>query len=379
MKILFITNYPLLYGANRSLLSLLEYFKAKGEEVCLLIPRKGGMTDELSRLGIHYMAIPYMSSFLYYKKYNSVVKAIGKPLLVLATFFILPLILFKVWRYNPDIIYSNSCSDNFGVYLAKILRKKHIQHVRDFMDLDHDMKFIFGNKAKKKFINKSDAVIYVSRSVAEYTQQSDHLPNNHRVIYNGVKIKYIEAYTDRCVPSTINLGIVGLLDESKGQHLAIEFFSKIIKDFPNALLHIWGDKESGYKQRLFSLIDELDIKANVVFHGFENNTDVIYKDMSALLMCSRMEAFGRVTVEAMLRGIPVIGFDSGGTSELVKTGYNGFLFKTEEEFRDSVKSLFSSDASYNAICKNAYDDAHEHYSENVYAKNVYDFVKDIVK
>ena len=182
-------------------------------------------------------------------------------------------------------------------------------------------------------------------------------------------------YIDLCMD--LVLYFVGVYD----YRIGIFYYdsSKIIKDFPNALLHIWGDKESGYKQRLFSLIDELDIKANVVFHGFENNTDVIYKDMSALLMCSRMEAFGRVTVEAMLRGIPVIGFDSGGTSELVKTGYNGFLFKTEEEFRDSVKSLFSSDASYNAICKNAYDDAHEHYSENVYAKNVYDFVKDIVK
>lgn len=377
MRILFITNYPLLYGANRSLFSLLEKFNSQGENVCLLIPKKGGMTEELTRVGIRYIAFPYMSSFLYTKNFHSVAKTIGKPLLVFATFWVFPILLYKVWRYKPDIIYSNSCSDNLGILFAKILKKYHIQHVRDFMDLDHGMKFIFGNKAKKKYINKSDAVIYVSHSVAEYTQQSKNLPNNHVVIYNGVKMDSEKKYEKKDIPTCINFGIVGLLDEGKGQHLAIEYYNKIKDAYPNSLLHIWGDKEGEYKKRLVGLVEEFGLRKKVIFHGFEKNPDVIYKEMSVLLMCSRMEGFGRVTIEAMQRGIPVLGYDSGGTSELVKHGYNGFLFKTENDFCNAVRIMFGSNDSYNTLCRQAFDDAHQHYTEEIYAKNVYNFVKNI--
>src|SRR5262249_15733417 len=44
------------------------------------------------------------------------------------------------------------------------------------------------------------------------------------------------------------------------------------------------------------------------------------------LMCSRSEAFGRVTVEYLRRGRPVIGTRSGGTPELVEEGITGWLY-----------------------------------------------------
>jgi glycosyltransferase involved in cell wall biosynthesis len=42
---------------------------------------------------------------------------------------------------------------------------------------------------------------------------------------------------------------------------------------------------------------------------------------------SRCEAFGRVTVEAMRAGVPVIGTDAGGTPELVADGATGLLYR----------------------------------------------------
>lgn len=38
------------------------------------------------------------------------------------------------------------------------------------------------------------------------------------------------------------------------------------------------------------------------------------------VMCSTAEAFGKVTVESLLAGTPVIGYDSGGTPEIAKLG-----------------------------------------------------------
>lgn len=376
MRILFITNFYQLYGANRSLLSIMEKFKESGDQVCLLLPKKGDYSEELDRKGIDYMVIPFFSQLLFFKFARPY---LIWPFLSIATVILLPYIVFRVRKFRPDIIYSNTIADNIGIIIARVLGKKHITHVRDFMDLDHGAIFLFGSKAKKKYVSMSDGVVYVSRSVAEHTMLSKTLPPHHEVIYNGVKMDVNSRYEEKELPKTINLGIVGLLDESKGQHIAIEYFNAIKDAYPNAFLHLWGDKESPYKKRIFNMINSLGLKKRVIFHGFEKNTSIIYKDMSVLLMCSRAEGFGRVTVEAMANGIPVMGYNSGGTAELVKDGYNGYLFSNLEEFRCGFNDMFSSVKRYNQLCSQAYLDAHQHYSEAIYTNNVYSFVKELVQ
>jgi glycosyltransferase involved in cell wall biosynthesis len=65
-------------------------------------------------------------------------------------------------------------------------------------------------------------------------------------------------------------------------------------------------------------------------------------------MCSKNEALGRVTIEAMSRGTPVIGFDNAGTSEIIKHAYNGFLYKegaselSENNEHDHSEQKYSS-------------------------------------
>lgn len=374
MRILFITNFYQLYGANRSLLSIMEKFKEKGDELCLLLPKRGDFSEELDRRGIDYMVIPFFSQLFYYKLSKPY---LIWPLLSIVTLLLLPYITYRVKKFNPQIIYSNTIADNIGIMIARILRKKHITHVRDFMNLDHGAKFLFGSKAKRKFLLLSDGVIYVSRSVAKHTLLSECLPSHHVVIYNGVKFSD-SSCPDRCLPNPVNLGIVGLLDESKGQHMAIRYFKDVKEMLPCSILHIWGDKDSPYKKKLYKMVSEFGMTGRVIFHGFEKNPDVIYKDMDVLLMCSRMEGFGRVTIEAMGRGIPVMGFNAGGTSELVRNGYNGFLFASKEEFISGLKELFSSEEIYNMICQQAYNYSHKYYSESLYTSKVYAFVQSLM-
>ena len=60
--------------------------------------------------------------------------------------------------------------------------------------------------------------------------------------------------------------------------------------------------------------------------GFVEEVLPLYFRSHAMLMCSRNEAMGRVTVEAMACGLPVIGHASGGTPELVENDVTGLLY-----------------------------------------------------
>jgi len=348
VKIQFISNYSQLYGANKVLLSILEHFQSRNYKISVLLPSKGGMSDKLEQLKIPYTIIPYFSSFLYIK-YSF--KYLTYPFLVALNFFLFPKILFSIKKFNPDIIYSNTSAENIGIIVAKLLNIKHISHVHEFMSLDHGAFFITGRKAKNNYINKSDGVIYVSQSVANYVTINKPLTEKQTVILNGVGSPEINI-KEKAISHEINFGIVGILARGKGQHLAIKYFKEVVKIYPNSKLHVFGDKNGSYKKYLKKLVLILKLEDNIIFHGFINNADDIYNKIDVLFMFSRSEGFGLVTVEAMLHGVPVIGFDNAGTSELIEDKVTGYLFQDKQSFLTCVKSLLSDD-NYNIVRNNA--------------------------
>jgi glycosyltransferase involved in cell wall biosynthesis len=65
----------------------------------------------------------------------------------------------------------------------------------------------------------------------------------------------------------------------------------------------------------------------VEFWGYIPDPERAFLAADVALMCSRSEAMGRVTAEAMSACRPVIGFDGGGTAELIDPGRTGLLYR----------------------------------------------------
>lgn len=372
MKIQFISHYSDLYGANKILLTLLIYFHNQGYKISVLFPSKGRMTEKLDELDIPYTVIPYYSSFLYLKR---TIKFIAYPLLILLDFITFPFILLHIKKFNPDIIYSNTSAENLGYFVAEILNKKHITHVHEFMSKDYGASFFGGNKIKRKFINKSNGAIFVTKSVAEDVMGNNLNPNKHIIIYNGLPQPIVRTFREKKSPP-LNYGIVGILSPAKKQDLAIKYFKKVIETYPSSKLHIFGDKEGSYKRYLFYLVKKLGLESHVIFHGFIQDIEKIYNNIDVLLMFSKSEGFGLVTVEAMYRKIPVIGYDNAGTSELIEGNQSGYLFTDEESFQEGIKLLHSTN-NYERIKDSAYKRAVSLFNEQDYCLNIENFVRKI--
>jgi glycosyltransferase involved in cell wall biosynthesis len=73
---------------------------------------------------------------------------------------------------------------------------------------------------------------------------------------------------------------------------------------------------------------------------FIDDVRTVFAAADALLVPSRHEAYGLVTVEALGAGVPVIGSASGATEDLLKGGA-GLLADPEQssEFADHVRAL----------------------------------------
>ena len=372
-RIQFITHYNDLYGANRSLLTLIEYFHCKDYAVNVLLPSNGSMARHLKRQGIAYDVIFNYGSFLYIRPK---LKHIVVPLLGLFNIFIFPYIVYKIRKFNPDIIYSNTSAENIGVFASKFLKVKHISHIREFMSLDHESYFIFGKTIKRKFIEWSDGVIFVSKAVAEHIKGDLKFKTLNKVIYNGLKIPNVKP-NSVSVPIAIKFGIVGLIDPAKGQLQALQYFSNIVEQYPHSTLHIYGTGSGKYYNKLIESIDQLKLNDKVILHGFVDDIERIYS-FDVLMMFSRSEGFGRVTVEAMMRGIPVIGMNSAGTSELINNGKTGYLFKDQESFNESLSSLFSTEYSFNLIRMKAFESSSEQFNDKKYNISIESFINKVL-
>lgn len=73
-------------------------------------------------------------------------------------------------------------------------------------------------------------------------------------------------------------------------------------------------------------ISDYGLIGNFKFLGMQD-PNRYYATMDAVIVDSYNEPFGRVTVEAMLHGIPVIAADRGANVELIRDGVNGLLFR----------------------------------------------------
>jgi glycosyltransferase involved in cell wall biosynthesis len=121
--------------------------------------------------------------------------------------------------------------------------------------------------------------------------------------------------------------VVGRLDSPKRVEIVIQAM-KMIKH-PEAKLIIAG---SGPEETKLKSLAAGDSRIN--FMGYVNNEVVkdLYADSLAVIYVPYDEDYGLATVEAMACGKPVITCsDSGGTTEFVRNGENGFLVESNPE------------------------------------------------
>ena len=100
-----------------------------------------------------------------------------------------------------------------------------------------------------------------------------------------------------------------------------------------------------------------------------------------MLVCSKYEAFGRVTVEAMMAGCLVIGANSGGTIELIEDGSTGVLFESGDYVDLVNKMIYVIENKNNAkkIAKNGRNVALQCFTALINASNIRNLYLDIKK
>lgn len=324
MKLLFVAHENALVGAGRSLLTLLaEIAKTKEHELIVLLPFKGKMEAELERLHIKYLIIPYWYSIHNVDNYNNFKEAVKEVLNYIA------LIRIKVMlkKYVPDCVISNSLAEDVGARAAQMLNIRHIYYIREFLEEDFQICFRKPKRAKT-LIENADRVIFISKAISQKYLEKYRI-KKYRVIYDGIDPEeYLFSGHTILENETIQAVQIGRLCDGKGTLDTIKVFGKLKSK--RYVLDLYGYGEPAYVEKLEKYIEENNLGSRIRLHGFDDTVSEKIKSKDILIMNSKSEGLGRVTLEGMLAGCLVIGRAAGATLELIQNGVNGLTYKNSE-------------------------------------------------
>ena len=327
MRICFILHSSSKGGAERVNLELIEGLEKKGIQCFAILPSDGPLIKELKKRNVPLKVIKY--KWWMREEGSPLWKRLGRLALNLMKTIS---VARQVKKWKVDIVYSNTITICVGAFAAKLLHMPHIWHIHEFGYEDYHLCFDLGNKMALRIMNQlSDVFIVGSKAVMEKYRKFFPARKIKLIYYavcvtNESSCKILKIKKQLQEASGIKCMIVGSLYKGKYQEDAIRAIGKLIDEEIDVRLYIVGEGQLKYKQYLESLIIRDDLENHVQFLGYIDNSFPVMQQADILLMCSRKEAFGRVTVEGMKAGKPVIGASSGGTKELIRDHYNGFLY-----------------------------------------------------
>ncbi len=280
-----------------------------------------------------------------------------------------------------DIIHSNSSREDFGAMLAQKYEKPLCWHIREFGDLDYPCysyrrdHIALMNQAATVFIAVSDAVkshwvekglcgrkmVRIYNGVAD-----DKKPKENYRIADGQPVRFV---------------IAGSICDAKGQAQLVEAIGILPGEIQKLIqVDMFGSGNKEYCRKIEKRIKTLGLDSVIRMKGYQSDVTKRLTEYDCGLMCSRSEGFGRVTVEYMMAGLPVIASDSGANPELVKEQENGLLYhmKDVHDLARKMKMIVESPELRERMGRNAARYARANFTTEKNANQIYELYKSLL-
>jgi len=261
-------------------------------------------------------------------------------------------------NFTPDIVHCHTAfSDGYSGYL---LNKKYdipyVLTVRREIDFqNNDL-----NYEEERFTveNILASSVIIAPSVHLKNKCLQHTGREAILVPNGIESKLIvseEELSRKQNERETKLTIVTIasLDKNKRIDIVMSCFSKLLKKcFFLAHLDIVGTGPLEEDLRELARIE--GITSNVTFHGDVSRQIVmqILDEGDIFFLPSETETFGLVYLEALARGLPIIGRKNQGIDGLAKHGIHGFFENDIEAFYVDLETLSKDRDLRNHMSKN---------------------------
>ncbi|WP_207435360.1 glycosyltransferase family 4 protein [Sabulibacter ruber] len=232
-----------------------------------------------------------------------------------------------------------------------------------------------GNRMYQKALQKASAAVF---SADWATQSAIHhygitaskvatIPFGANLNQAPAKEEVYSLVEKRLKSGRCNLLFLGIDWERKGGPDSLLFLKKLLQNGINSHLTIVGCSPQ----------IPAELENHVTKAGFlrkDNKADElrikqILEESHALLLPSLAECYGCVYCEANAYGLPALGRDTGGVSEIIKDGVNGLLLSegdSVEEFAMRWAEVWRNPSVYKKLAENSYQEFTDRLNYDVF-------------
>ena len=361
MKVLFVDQSGKLGGAE---LSLVDVASAFGSDSSVALFEKGPFLSRLEAAGIDVQLLKNRS--IESRKDQGILQGLKTMMQAL------PLIqeLTNLAK-GYDVIYANTQKAFiFGALAGLIAKRPVVYHLRDILSSDH---FSQINIKVAVFIanHLSQIVIANSHATAQAFIQSGGKPDLVKVIYNGFDPEmYQSSPADRArlrqelhLEDKFVIGQFSRLSPWKGQHVLLDALAQCPESVVGVFVGAALFGEDDYAEKIKQQVADLGLSNRVHFLGFRSDIPQLMGACDVVAHTSTApEPFGRVIIEGMLCGKPVIAANAGGATELVTHRETGWMVEPgdSQQLAKTVIECFENQELRELIACNA----HTHACQN---------------
>ncbi len=328
-RVLFVDQSAELGGAE---LSLIEVLAQLPFSASVLLFEDGKLVGRLAQAGVAVEVVGSAVARIEVRRESGILAAARS----------LPAVLALAWSVAKrargyDLIYANSQKAFVVCALSTlIVRRKLVWHLHDILTAEHFGRFL--RRFAVRLANwRADWVIANSQATAAAFENLGGGARRLSVVHQGIdEAPFAAVSRDEVAalrtelgvgPARKLLGVFGRLAAWKGQAVFLQALALV----PDAIGVIVGDAlfgEDEYARELYRLVETLGLTDRVKFLGFRSDVPALMSAMDVIVHSSvAPEPFGRVVVEGMLSGRPVIASAAGGVLEIIEDGRSGFLYE----------------------------------------------------
>jgi glycosyltransferase involved in cell wall biosynthesis len=289
-----------------------------------------------------------------------------------------------------DIVHQNNNlpADRATVLGAIFAKVPQVCHIRTLKRLSYIEKVL------SRFIH---AFIYMSKSIENLYIQEGIPVKKGNIIYdafNADEYEIIDAKQVSEIKSDFGIlngerlvGNVGRIVRWKGQDVFIKAMAEVIKKDPRIKAIIVGPTNSSIEQKIFfnelkKLTNELGLANHVIFTGFRSDIPQIMASSDVIVHSStEPEPFGRVIVEGMLAGKPVVATAAGGVLDIIHDEVTGLLvpIKDSKAMANAISYFLKNPEIAKRISDKSKEDAIRRFNVNQHVKAVQNIYQQIME
>ncbi|MFZ2153269.1 MAG: glycosyltransferase family 4 protein [Microgenomates group bacterium] len=338
------TYPPAIDGGSQVIYKIGQYLKSQGHQI-MVLSSNATSTDDFT-----HSYKPVNSYLPVYTAFHRPLKLFSKVLSKGPIFKFIPFIKFLVSciQFHPDYIISGPLPTTSVLYASFI---KKITGARLIINASfHHTDPEFSQPLLIKALNSSDFIWTLTNFETNYFHQHFNIPQSKLInLGNGVDKGFIKTKIKNKKSNKIIF--IGSMAAHKGIFTLIDAFSEICHLRSDYSLTLAGQKtlySPIIENKINSLPESIKSRIKIIYNFKSEELTKLIDRSTVLVSPSTQESFGLVLLEAMARGVPVIGADIPASIELITKSQAGLIFQQNNAF-DLAQKISQIRSNQNGI------------------------------